>query len=206
MALLPRILVPGLAGAEMEDAGQPVPLDPREERLVAGASDKRRRDFALGRACAHTALVALGYDDAVIGIGEGGAPLWPSGVLGSITHTRGYAAALVAEGRHFSGVGLDAERVGGVTEDLWPRLFDAAERDHLRTLDAASQLVLATLFFSAKEACYKAWALKGGPSFRQIHVTPEEGGFIATHAGEDLRGCYIQQGDLMLTAAWFQRP
>jgi len=203
MALLPRTLAPGLSGAEMEDAGQPVSLDPREAVLLRGSSDKRRRDFALGRACAHAALVALGRHDAVIGIGARGAPLWPDGVLGSITHTSGYAAALVAETRGFSGVGLDAERVGQVTEDLWPRLFDAAERDHLLDVDAASRPVLATLLFSAKEACYKAWTLKEALRFHDIHVAPETGGFTATRASDKLNGRYVLEGDLMLTAAWF---
>ena len=203
MALLPRILAAGLFGAEMEDAGQPIPLHPLEERLVAASSDKRRRDFALGRACAHSALAALGHDDAVVGMGERGAPLWPGGVLGSITHTRGYAAALVAEARNFSGVGLDAERVGEVTENLWPRLFDGTERNHLLAADAASRPVLATLFFSAKEACYKAWMVRGALRFHDIQVTPEEGGFTATRADENLHGRYALQGDLMLTAAWF---
>jgi 4'-phosphopantetheinyl transferase EntD len=203
MELLSRILAPGLFAAEMEDVGQPVFLDPQEAILVAGVSNKRRRDFTLGRGCAREALAALGYDEAVIGKGEDGAPLLPAGVVGSITHTKGYAAALVAEARHFSGVGLDAERVGGVTEDLWPRLFDGAERDHLLGLDPASRHAMATLFFSAKEACYKAWAGNGALLFREIHVVPEEGGFSATRANEKLHGRYAVQGDLMLTAVWF---
>jgi enterobactin synthetase component D len=203
MALLPRILAAGLFGAEMDDTGQPVSLRALEKELVAGASDKRRRDFALGRACAHDALAALGHEDIAIGIAGDGAPLWPTGVLGSITHTKAYAAAVVADARHFSGIGLDAERVGGVTEDLWPRLFDAAERDHLSALDAASRLVVATLFFSAKEACYKACTPRGGLRFREIHIAPEGDGFTATRSGENLRGRYALQGDLMVTAVWF---
>ena len=203
MGLLSRILAPGLFGAEMEDVGQPVFLDPQEATLVAGGSDKRRRDFTLGRSCAHEALAVLGYGVAVVGKSEDGAPLWPAGVVGSITHTTGYAAALVAEARHISGVGLDAERVGGVTENLWPRLFDGAERDHLLALDPASRPVLATLFFSAKEAFYKARAMKGALLFREIHVAPEDGGFTATRGNEKLHGRYAVQGDLMLTAIWF---
>jgi 4'-phosphopantetheinyl transferase EntD len=202
MGLLPRILAPGLFGAEMEDAGQPVFLDPQEEALVAEVSDKRRRDFTLGRACAHHALAALGCREAVVGMGEGGAPLWPAGVVGSITHTKGYAAALVADARHFSGVGLDAERVGGVTENLWPRLFDIAERDHLLALDPINRHTMATLFFSAKEAFYKARAAKGALLFREIHIAPQEGGFTAAQGSEKLHGRYAVQGDLMVTAVW----
>jgi 4'-phosphopantetheinyl transferase EntD len=202
MGLLPRILAPDLFGAEMEDAGQPVFLHPQEEALVAGSADKRRRDFALGRVCARQALAALGYNEAVIGMGEGSVPLWPAGVVGSITHTKGYAAALVAEARHFSGVGLDAERVGGVTENLWPRLFDMAERDHLLALDPTNRHTMATLFFSAKEAFYKARSMKGALLFREIHVAPEEGGFTARQGSEKLHGRYAVQGDLMVTAVW----
>jgi len=201
MALLARILAPGLSGAEMEDAGQPVPLPPLEEALVENSAPKRRREFALGRACARAALEKLGHGDAVIGRDEDGAPRWPEGIAGSITHTKGYAAALVGEATHFSGIGVDAERVGGVTRDIWPRVFDAEERDHLMTLDPAEQLVVATLLFSAKECCYKAW--RGRFSFRDVHVTPNGSVFTAVRAGQNLQGRYAIEGGLVLTAAWF---
>jgi 4'-phosphopantetheinyl transferase EntD len=204
MGLISGILAPGLFGAEMEDTGQTLSLHPQEESLVANAAQKRRRDFALGRACARAALSALGRDGAVmIGRDENGAPLWPAGVFGSITHTKDYAAALVAEAHDVSGVGVDAERVGGVTQDLWPRLFDSVECDRLMALDAAQQRIFATLFFSAKEAVYKASAKKGALAFRDIHITPCDGGFTVMRSGEILRGRYALQDDLLLTAVWF---
>lgn len=203
MALLSAILAPGMFGAEMEDKGQPLALHPEEEAIVARAAPKRRRDFALGRTCARLALAGLGHEDAMIGQGEGGAPLWPAGMVGSITHTSGYAAALAAEARLFSGIGVDAERVGGVGQDLWPRLFDDAERDHLMGLDEAGRAIGATLLFSAKEACYKAWAMKGALVFRDIHVVPDEGGFTAAGSGGSLQGRTVVDGDLVLTTAWF---
>jgi 4'-phosphopantetheinyl transferase EntD len=92
--------------------------------------------------------------------------------------------------------------VGGVTQDLWPRLFDAAERDHLMGLEGESPAVMATLFFSAKETAYKAWRMKGALAFRDIRITPEPAGFIATRGTMRLHGRYARQGDLMLTAAW----
>lgn len=202
MGLLPRSLPPHLFGAEMEDTGQPLNLLPPEEALVDRALPKRRRDFALGRACARAALEKFGHGNAAIGRSAGGAPLWPQGIAGSITHTKGYAAALVGESAQFSGIGVDAERVGGVTKELWPRLFDAQERDYLSTLQADEQLAAATLIFSAKEATYKAWGCAGALAFREIHVTPRPGGFTATRGGEALLGCYAAEGDLMLTACW----
>jgi 4'-phosphopantetheinyl transferase EntD len=203
MGLISGILAPGLFGAEMEDVGQPVALHPQEECLVANAAQKRRRDFALGRACARAALSALGQGGAAIGRDENGVPLWPAGIHGSITHTKFYAAALVAEAHHVGGVGVDAERVGSVTPDLWRRLFDSAECDYLMTLDGPQQQIFATMFFSAKEAAYKASGIKGALAFREIHITPQDGGFTASRPGEILRGRYAQQDDLLLTAVWF---
>jgi len=202
MDLISRILAPGIFGGEMEDVGQPVLLAPGEEVLVAKAAPKRRRDFALGRACARQALAALGHGNAVIGRRDNGAPLWPDGIVGSITHTSGYGAALVSDASRFSGIGLDAERVGGVTQDLWPRLFGADERDYLETLDEEDRKLAATLFFCAKEACYKAWRMETLP-FREIHVTRREGGFSATRSDDSLKGRFAVQGDLLLAATWF---
>jgi 4'-phosphopantetheinyl transferase EntD len=203
MGLISGILAPGLFGAEMEDVGQPVALHPEEECLVANAAQKRRRDFALGRACARAALSALGQGDAAIGRDGNGAPLWPAGIRGSITHTKFYAAALVGEARHVGGIGVDAERVGGVTPDLWPRLFGSAERDYLSTLKGPQQQIFATLFFSAKETVYKASGIKGALAFREIHITHQDGGFTASRPEETLRGRYVLRDDLLLTAIWF---
>jgi 4'-phosphopantetheinyl transferase EntD len=199
--LVSRLLAPGLSGAEIWDEGQPVAVHPREEVHVARSAQKRRRDFALGRACARAALGGFGHGDAVIAKGEDGAPLWPPGIAGSITHTGGYAAALT--GKNFAGIGIDAEQVGGVTQDLWPRLFTAAEQDHLRT--GSDPLLAATLLFCAKEASYKAWALKGALVFREIEITLEEDGFIAARADARLSGRYAVEEGLVLAAAWTPR-
>ena len=202
MDLISSILAPGIFGAQMEDVGQPVFLAAGEEALVATAAPKRRREFALGRACARTALAALGHGSVTIGKRENGAPHWPDGVVGSITHTSGYAAALVAKADHFSGVGLDAERVGGVTANLWPRLFDAAERDYLEGLDEAECKLAATLFFCAKEASYKAWGIQAALPFREIRIARTQVGFTATRSDVILEGRFAVQDDLLLAAAW----
>jgi 4'-phosphopantetheinyl transferase EntD len=121
--------------------------------------------------------------------------------LGSITHTRGYAAALAGRANRFSGLGVDAERIGGVTPKLWPRLFNAAEQAQL--IERADADVAATLLFSAKESSFKAWRLRGALTFRDIHINLLDGSFTADHAGQTLRGRFAVQGDLVLTIAWF---
>lgn len=201
--LIARLLVPGLSGAEIWDEEQVIALHPEEEIHVARAVGKRRRDFALGRTCARTALAELGHGGAVIAKGDDGAPLWPQGITGSITHTQGYAAALVGENRDFAGIGIDAERAGGVTRDLWPRLFSRAEQAQIAT--HSNPLLGATLFFSAKEASYKAWALKGPLAFRDIEIVLDGGRFVATRAEVHLAGCYAVEKDVALVIAWIPR-
>ena len=63
----------------------------------------------------------------------------------------------------------------------------------------------ATLLFSAKEASYKAWLLKGALAFREIEITLEEGGFAAVHAGAQLRGRHAVEKGVVLVAAWISR-
>lgn len=201
--LVSRLLVPGLFGAEIWDEGQAVIIHPEEEIHVARSAEKRRRDFALGRACARAALAGLGHGEAAIGKGENGAPLWPPGITGSITHTQGYAAALVGESGRFAGIGIDAERAGGVTGDLWPRLLSLSEQQWLETY--ADPLLAATLLFSAKEACYKAWGLKEALPFREIEVALEDGGFVATRADARICGRYVVEKSVVLVAAWTER-
>jgi 4'-phosphopantetheinyl transferase EntD len=194
--MIALLLPPGAFGVEMRDSGQDIPLHPEEAALVAGAVEKRRREFALGRACARAALVAMGADMAAIGRGPGGAPLWPAGMVGSITHTQGYACAVVGAAQHFSALGVDAERVGGVGDDLLPRLFDDAERARLMAMDDAQRRVAATLGFSAKEACFKAW----GARFRDVHIEWGDGVFRAECARGTGEGRFVVRDGLALTA------
>jgi 4'-phosphopantetheinyl transferase EntD len=166
---------------------------------VAGAVEKRRREFSLGRACAHAALVQLGRDEGPIGRQANGAPRWPAGLVGSLTHTAGYAAAIIASRDDFVAVGLDAERVGGVTPDLWPRLFDADERAWLARQPDTAQA--ATLFFSAKESVHKA-GQEQVLRFHEIHVTLEEHRFLARRNGTEFEGRFAAAGGLVLTLAF----
>jgi 4'-phosphopantetheinyl transferase EntD len=196
---LASILPPGLFGAELYDEGQALSLHPDEERAVAGAVERRRRDFALGRTCAHTVLAQLNRDRGPIIRADNGAPIWPAGILGSITHTQGYAAAVAAVAADFAGLGVDAERTGGVTQDLWPRLFGTSERDDLARQPEPSRL--ATILFSAKEACHKA-GRERALRFHDLHVTPSESGFTARRGAEAFDGRYAVTEDFVVTVAW----
>src|ERR1700716_1803425 len=60
------------------------------------AVPNRQREFLAGRLCAAQALRCLGADSTHVGMAGDRAPVWPDGVVGSITHSGGFAAAAVA--------------------------------------------------------------------------------------------------------------
>jgi 4'-phosphopantetheinyl transferase EntD len=133
-------------------------LYPAEEAAIRNAGDKRRREYATGRACAHTALARLGVPQQPILAGAHGEPCWPTGVVGSITHCEGYRACAVAYATEIVAIGIDAEPHEGLNEAV---LGDIACAEELALLDELMRSEPATcwdrLLFSAKEAAYKAW-------------------------------------------------
>jgi 4'-phosphopantetheinyl transferase EntD len=132
-----------------------VELFPDEERAMGRAVEKRRREFTTGRACARLALQRLGREPVAIRHGERGEPLWPSGVVGSITHCRGYRACAVAPAADVLAVGIDAEVHEPLPDGVLEHVAFGPERAMVAAGDAG--VCLDRLLFSAKEAVYKAW-------------------------------------------------
>jgi Aldo/keto reductase family/4'-phosphopantetheinyl transferase N-terminal domain len=89
------------AGVETEERFGAVPggvLFPEEEKIIAQAAQTRRRDFAAVRSCARACLERLSYPQVPILPGVGGAPTWPAGVRGSMTHCTGCSATPAGRG------------------------------------------------------------------------------------------------------------
>jgi 4'-phosphopantetheinyl transferase N-terminal domain len=85
------------------------PLLPEERSSVSKAVGSRRWEFTTARTCARTALGGLGLSVVAIPAGPRGEPLWPPGVVGSITHCEGYRACAVARMDDLMSIGIDAE-------------------------------------------------------------------------------------------------
>ena len=135
--------------------GEPAAVHPDEADAYPEAVDKRREEFRLGRAAAHQAIAALcGRSDQPIGRGARGQPLWPAGLVGSISHCRGLALAAVARREHSGGLGVDVERRDRrVTPDVARLVASEAEQAWIAAADPALRL---KLLFSAKESIFKA--------------------------------------------------
>jgi 4'-phosphopantetheinyl transferase EntD len=174
--VIEEILPPEVASAEAFDDSAEVVLFPAEEAAVARAVDKRRREFTTARGCARRALATLGLPPAPLVPGERGAPGWPPGVVGSMTHCDGYRASAVALDREVRTVGLDAEPNGPLPDGVLETIATPAEIDWLaRVAGDSSGVCWDRLLFSAKESIYKAWfpLTRRWLDFEEAVVTPD---------------------------------
>ncbi|MFI7417840.1 4'-phosphopantetheinyl transferase [Nonomuraea sp. NPDC049684] len=135
-----------------------VRLFPEERHAVRKAVAKRRREFATVRHCAREALAALGIPPAPIVPGRRGAPRWPAGAVGSMTHCAGFRAAAVADAGDVRSIGIDAEPHEPLPEGVFRMVARPEEAAMVRELRALRPgTCWDRLLFSAKESVYKAW-------------------------------------------------
>ncbi|MDR7329556.1 4'-phosphopantetheinyl transferase family protein [Corynebacterium guangdongense] len=136
-------------------------LHPLERTMVSHAVPNRQAEFGDARWCAHQALKELGaathIAEAPIYRGERGMPLWPTGYCGSLTHTDGYRAALVAPEGAIRSVGVDVEPAEELPEGILGAIARPGEMAQMTSLEAAGVPYPDRLLFCAKEATYKAW-------------------------------------------------
>lgn len=120
---------------------------------------RRQSEFLAGRSAARVALMATFGQSPDVPIGPMREPVWPGGVVGSITHGSTLAAAVVAPLTHVSGIGIDVEQVIGT--DALAAVAAMVVNDDERAFLASSapglaESVLLTIVFSAKESLFKA--------------------------------------------------
>ncbi|MEV8562630.1 4'-phosphopantetheinyl transferase superfamily protein [Streptomyces sp. NPDC051917] len=154
--LLPESVV--AVEAHRDDPLWDAPLFPEEAVLVERAVTKRRREFAAVRGCARRAMEKLGVPAQSVLSGERGAPRWPAGLVGSMTHCDGYCAAALAPAGDLASLGIDAEPHGPLPDGVGEAVFLPAEAARLARLHGLRPAVhWDRILFSAKESVYKAW-------------------------------------------------
>jgi 4'-phosphopantetheinyl transferase EntD len=160
------------------DAGVPAEIHgrlfPEEEALIVRAVEKRRSEFRAGRILARSALARLGVTPAPI-LAKERRPIWPEGIVGSISHADGCCAVAVARRGPILGVGLDVEVEGAVTERIFARIATPEEREWMRRGEPRRW---ATVIFSAKEAFYKSLAAvhEEWVGFHDVRVEVDDAG------------------------------
>lgn len=130
-------------------------LLPDELGIAREMTLQRSLEFASGRHEGRLALAAIGQPPASIPMGAGGEPIFPQGVVGSLSHTSRHAAALVSRAHRHASVGVDV----GDTRTLGKaaaRLMTTAEIALVTAKGWASTEAQAqNVVFGAKEALFK---------------------------------------------------
>lgn len=122
---------------------------------LSHASLKRKADHLAGRIAAAHALQNFAIN-TVPGIGRNGEPLWPTGIVGSISHSGTQAFALAVQHENVL-VGVDCEALLDTQEavEIQDGIINAQEKAVLMGTGYPFALAL-TLTFSAKESLFKA--------------------------------------------------
>ncbi len=159
-SMLDQLAPRGIGIFETYDSSIAGDLFEEEEQAVVNAVESRVDEFRLGRNCARKALEHIGAPQRAIPVGKSRAPVWPNGVIGSITHTGFYCAAAVGWRSEFGGIGIDAADNRPLPTDILEQVTSRAERvwvqKHLRSAQG-HHLAADSLIFSIKESIYKAW-------------------------------------------------
>mmetsp|Transcript_9365 Transcript_9365/g.31713 ORF Transcript_9365/g.31713 Transcript_9365/m.31713 type:complete len:279 (+) Transcript_9365:33-869(+) len=151
-------------------------------------SRERQLSYCGGRAALRKAMADCGAPaDQPIARDGHGAPVLPEGVLGSISHTRGLAVALVRlrrPGEEGTALGVDVERAArALRSPVARRVLTAAEAAGLEeeAADDDARRRGTLLRFSFKEAVYKAASQLRVPglAFRALEVRPHLDGTAA---------------------------
>lgn len=127
-------------------------LPPQLHRAVA----RRKADFLAGRAMAKAAMTLLDIPPEPVTIASNRAPVWPTGLVGSISHARGRCACLLSRDTTRSH-GVDTEAIA--RDRSLTAILTETLNDHERatiTQGILPPATNATLTFSAKETLFKA--------------------------------------------------
>ena len=125
---------------------------------VQRAVAKRQAEYLAGRFCAREGLQRITGQPVTPAQGDDRAPVWPTGCVGSITHTQGWAAAVIGQQQHYAGLGLDAEII--MPDDralpLSRQILTQSEQARFSSELNSQAGFFITLVFCLKETLFKA--------------------------------------------------
>jgi 4'-phosphopantetheinyl transferase EntD len=122
-----------------------------EERASIPSLADRRRASGAARIVARRLLDQLGYERRPIPRGVDGAPVWPAGMTGSLSHDDQFAVAAVGRASDVGAIGIDIEPAIPLPCDMFDLVTTPKELSGI-----ADDPLCGRLVFAAKEAVYKA--------------------------------------------------
>jgi 4'-phosphopantetheinyl transferase EntD len=169
-----------------------MPLTARERASLGAVDANRIREFESGRAYAKCALAMLGIRNVDLPIGPSRSPLWPIGVVGSITHVQNghngtYVAAAVACTDAVLAVGIDFEMEDSLHPHVWRHVLTKRELERILAFPVRTRPTEAQYIWCAKEATAKTVEQPFDPAELEVERDPKSGDFIAKFAENNKR-------------------
>lgn len=168
---------------DTESASYNIETDCFQEDLIhcEKFGNERKKEFLTGRALVYQLMQECSQPKKHIKIGSKREPLFNSPFIASISHTKGYVIAC-ANNQDIP-IGIDAEHINRVTENLYPKLFSNNEIELITSLN-----LNADILFSAKEAFYKMQypISKSYLDFLDIELIWENDYFLVKYIKQDV--------------------
>ncbi|MES2662630.1 MAG: 4'-phosphopantetheinyl transferase superfamily protein [Pseudomonadota bacterium] len=162
-----KVLPPHIFCLEASEKMWQQTLSPQLENFIVKAVPQRQAEFRAGRNAAAELLQKLNKSTEVL-MGLKREPIWPDGVIGSITHCRPQdhiigkccvAIVLNDNALHIKSLGIDLELAKPLAENLIDKILTPFEQSHLKIIQAQERNIvlglLCMIIFSMKEAIYK---------------------------------------------------
>jgi 4'-phosphopantetheinyl transferase EntD len=168
-----------MSAIHIPDTRDPVPddvlarLPGPEAEYARTLQGFRQVSFVGGRLALHAAAEQIGARPGPVLPDERGAPVLPQGIVGSVSHKRELAAAMVA--RDATGtLGVDLEDYGPPRLAIAPKVLTPEEVAEIEPLPEDRRWFALLLRFSIKEAIYKALDpfVRRYVAFDEARVTP----------------------------------
>ncbi|MGC6493648.1 MAG: 4'-phosphopantetheinyl transferase family protein [Myxococcota bacterium] len=189
--ILVGVRLPGTADAVAEDILER--LHPSERAHAETLSGYRQPEFVGGRLAMMQALRAIGAPPTPVLPNDRGAPVLPKDFVGSITHKKTIAYAMVARS-HAGTLGIDLEHLAPNRSQICAKVLRPEELAAIADLDDDPRWVETLKRFSVKESIYKALdpyvnryvgfheasvcPSVDGPAEVTLHLTQKEGPFV----------------------------
>jgi 4'-phosphopantetheinyl transferase EntD len=213
-ALLAQLRLPAFVAFSTGILQDDLPrLSSAEQASIGPMTQERFAEFSYGRMHARLALAKLGCTDASITVANDRSPLWPSGVVGSISHVPtdrlqrycGQVVAVAARKSDCSGLGVDLERTDRLQPEQWPIFMTDSELELLCLLCVDQRSAFVHGVWSAKEASMKALCQPQEPQSIEIRVLEDGRSFTAqcrVSAGAGLLEKVSLRGSLAWVDGW----
>ncbi|WP_262696497.1 4'-phosphopantetheinyl transferase family protein [Kordiimonas aquimaris] len=133
-------------------------LTPYERKRANTLPNPQKWDYVRGRICSSKALYNLArIKDYSLLSDLDGVPIWPKGIVGSLSHTESVCGAVVAYSNSVLSMGFDIEELERISEEMFEEICTENELLKLKEQQFFQSKRNVSILFSAKEAFYKCY-------------------------------------------------